>query len=143
MTSSFDKLSPLLRSSVAEVVKPKVYFPNLRAQPRSRENIVVAYPPTDPKDGPRDASVETKKRLYELMKPKDDLMLVRNMRPISKGGVLVEAAFGQAAGMFVENQALKTSGFMVSWPKVVLPKVMNCDVLNDISEEKVRNCLMS
>lgn len=143
MTSSFNKLSPLLRPSVAEVVKPKVSFPNLRAQPRSRENIVVAYPPIGPKDGPRDASVETKKRLVELMKPKDDHLLVRNMRPINKGGVLVEAASGQAAGMFFENQALKDSGFMVSRPKVVLPKVMNCDVLNDISEEKVRNCLMS
>lgn len=80
--------------------------------------------------------------MVELMKPKDDLLQVRNMRPISKGGVLVKAAYGQAAGMFFENQALKDSGFMVSRPKVVLPKVMNCD-LNDISEEKVRNRLMS
>lgn len=104
---------------------------------------MAAYPPIGPKDGPRDASVETKKRLDELMKLKDDLLLVRNMRPISKGGVLVEAASGVAAGMFFENQALKDSGFMVSRPKVVSPKVMNCDVLNDISKEKVRNCLMS
>lgn len=106
------------RPSVAEVVKPKVSFPNLRAQPTSRENIVVAYPPIGPKDGPRDASVETKKRLVELMKPKDDLLQVRNMRPISKGGVLVKAAYGQAAGMFFENQALKDSGFMVSRPSL-------------------------
>lgn len=65
------------------------------------------------------------------------------MRPISKGGVLVEAASGQAAGMFVENQALKDSGFMVSRPEVVLPKVMNCYVMNNISDDKVRNSLMS
>lgn len=60
---------------------------------------------------------------------------------MSKGGVLVEAASSQAAGKIFDNEALKDSGFQVSRPKVVLPKVMIYDVPNDISEDEVRNCL--
>lgn len=48
------------RATFAEVAKPKVAFPNIRAQPRSRQNVLVVYPPGEPKEGPRDASVETK-----------------------------------------------------------------------------------
>lgn len=99
------------RSTFAEVAKHKVAFPNIRAQPRSRQNVLVVYPPGGPKEGPRDASVETKKRIVELIKPREDHLQVRNIRPVSKGGVLVEAASSQAAGKIFDNQALKDSGF--------------------------------
>lgn len=131
------------RPSFAEAAKPKVAFPHLRVNTRSRECVVVVYPPGGPKDGPRDASVEFKKRLMELIKPREDNLQVRNMRPIEKGGVLVKAASSSEAGKFFESQALKNSGFVVSRPKVVLPKVMIYDVPNDISEDEVRNCLES
>lgn len=82
-------------------------------------------------------------RLVELIKPREDNLQVRNMRPVGKGGVLVEAASSSEAGKFFESQALKNSGFVVSRPKVVLPKVMIYDVPNDISEDEVRHCLES
>lgn len=47
---------------------------------------------------------------------------------VSRGGVLVEAASGGAAGKIIDNQALWDSGFTVARPKVVLPKVMIYDV---------------
>lgn len=131
------------RATFAEVTKPKVSFPNIRAQPIPRENVLVVYPPGGPKEGPRDASVETKKRIVELIKPREVNLQVRNFRTVSKGGVLVEAASSQAAGKIFENQALKDGGFQVARPKVVLPKVMVYDVPNDISEDEVRNCLKS
>lgn len=131
------------RPTFAEVAKPKVAFPHLRVQNRLRENVVVVYPLGGLKEGPRDASVETKKRLVELIKPREDNLQVRNMRPVGKGGVLVEAASSSEAGKFFESQALKNSGFVVSRPKVVLPKVMIYDVPNDISEDEVRHCLES
>lgn len=37
----------------AELAKPKVVFPNLNVQTRSRENVVLVYPPRGPKEGPR------------------------------------------------------------------------------------------
>lgn len=61
---------------------------------------------------------------------------------VSRGGVLVEAASGGAAGRIMENQALKESGYTVERPKVVLPKVMIYDVPNDISEGDVISCLI-
>lgn len=97
---------------------------------------------THPVD-PRDASVETKKRIVELIKPREVSLQVRSIRPISKGGVLVEAASSQAAGKIFENQAMKDGGFQVARPKVALPKVMIYDVPSDISEDEVRNCLRS
>lgn len=59
------------RATFSEVAKPKVAFPNIRAQPRSRQNVLVVYPPGGPKEGPRDASVEMKKRIVELIKPRE------------------------------------------------------------------------
>lgn len=94
------------RATFAEVAKPKVAFPNIRAQPRSSQNVLVVYPPGGPKAGPRNASVETKKRIVELIKPREVNPKVRNIRPVSKGGVLVEAASSQAAGKIFDNQAL-------------------------------------
>lgn len=126
----------------AEVAKPKVIFPYLNVKARPRENVVVVYPPGGPKEGPRDASVETKSRLIQLIKPREDNLQVRSVRMVSRGGVLVEAASGGAAGRIMENQALKESGFTVERPKVVLPKVMIYDVPIDISEEEVRSCLI-
>lgn len=76
----------------AEVAKPKVVFPNPNVQTRSRENVVVVYPPGGPKEGPRVASVETKNRLIQLIKPREDNLQVRSIRMVSRGGVLVEAA---------------------------------------------------
>lgn len=104
--------------------------------------MVVVYPPGGPKEGPRDTSVETNTRLIQLIKPREDNLRVRSVRMVSRGGVLVEAASGVAAGRIMENQALRESGFTVERPKVVLPKVMIYDVPNDISEDEVRNCLI-
>lgn len=91
----------------------------------------MVYPPGGPKEGPRDTSVETKSRLVQLIKPKEDNLQVRSLRMVSRGGVLVEAATGGDAGRLMENQALKKSGFTVERPKTVLPKVMIYDVPND------------
>lgn len=34
--------------------------------------MLVVYPPGGPNKGPRDAPVETKKRIVELIKPRED-----------------------------------------------------------------------
>lgn len=108
----------------AEIAKPRVAFPNLNVRARPRENVVVVYPPGGPKEGPRDASVETKSRLVQLIKPKEDNLQVRSMRMVGRGGVLVEAASGGDAGRLIENRALRESGFTVERPKTVFPKIM-------------------
>lgn len=117
-------------------------FPNLNVRARPRENVVVVYPTGGPKEGPRDTSVETKSRMLQLIKPREDKLQVRSVRMVSRGGVLVEAASGGAAGRIMENQALKEGGFTVERPKVVLPKVMIYDIPNDISEDEVKSCLV-
>lgn len=127
----------------AEVARPRVAFPNLNARARPKENVVVVYPPGGPKEGPRDASVETKNRLVQLIKPREDNLQVRSIRMVGRGGVLVEAASGGDAGRLMENQALRDSGFMVERPKTVLPKVMVYDVPNEISEEEVKTCIIT
>lgn len=55
----------------AEVARPRIAFPNLNVRARPRENVVLVYPPGGPKEGPRDASVETKSRLVQLIKPRE------------------------------------------------------------------------
>lgn len=72
--------------------------------------------------GTLDASMETKKRMIELIKPKEELLQVRSVRMISKGGVL-------EAGKLMERKALKDGGW------AVLPKFHA--VPTDISEVEV------
>lgn len=114
---------------------------NVRARPR--ENVVVVYPPGGPKEGPRDTTVETRSRLVQLIKSKEDNLQVRSLRMVSRGGTLDEAASGIDAGRLMENQALRESGFTVERPKTVRPKVMIYDVPNDISEDDVWSCLIT
>lgn len=139
-----ERLSTGIRQpTFAEIAKPRVAFPNLNVRARPRENVVVVYPPGGPKEGPRDASVETKSRLVQLIKPKEDNLQVRSMRMVGRGGVLVEAASGGDAGRLIENRALRESGFTVERPKTVLPKIMIYDVPNDISEEDAKECIVA
>lgn len=90
----------------AEVAKPRIAFPNLNVRARPRENVLLVYPPGGPKGGSRDASVETKSRLVQLIKPREDNLQVRSLRMVGRG-VLVEAASGGDAGRLMENQALR------------------------------------
>lgn len=129
--------------SFAEVARPRVAFPSLNARARPKENLVVVYPPGGPKEGPRDASVETKNRLVQLIKPREDNLQVRGIRMVGRGGVLVEAASGGDAGKIMDHQALKDSGFTVERPRTVLPKVMIYDVPNEITEEEVKTCIIT
>lgn len=129
--------------SFAEVARPREAFPGLNVRPRPKENLVVVYPPGGPKEGSRDASVETKNRLVQLIRPKDDNLQVRGIRMVGRGGVLVEAASGGDAGRIMDHQALKDGGFTVERPRTVLPKIMVYDVPNEITEDEVKTCIIT
>lgn len=80
-------------------------------------------------------SDETKKKVTQLVDPKEEFIRVRNLRKVRNGGVMVETTDKFGADRIRENVKLRESGLKTLTPKGNRPKIMIYDVPEGELEE--------
>lgn len=70
----------------------------------------------------------TKKKMIDLVNPKDDFIRVKFMRKIRNGGVLIENSDKEGAEKIKDNAKLKESGLSATTPRKNNLKIVIYDV---------------
>lgn len=131
-TSTAPEKAKLTPVSFAEILKEQ------RKEPRSalvkdkrvlQKKTVILYP------SDADQKSETTRDALKTLDPVKERLRVKNIRPVGKGGVLIEAADEETLTKLRNAAKLKDLGIRVEAPKLRGPKVILYDVPRDCDDE--------
>lgn len=113
---------------------------SLKVPIRPKPNIVLFYPAGKPAEG---NSEDTKKKVVSVIKPREQGIQLKQIRTISRGGVLLEAANEESLKTIVNSEPIKNLGLVAEDPKRLLPKIVIRNIDPDLDSGVILDCIYS
>lgn len=122
-------------AAAARSTTEEMGYPKGRGKPRET-SVVLVYPETDEGENAKLTSEDTRRKLAEIINPKEQFIQVKNIRKVRRGGIAVETANREGARKILENVAVRESGLRPREPSRTRPKILVYDLPDSKKEEE-------